>query len=197
MSEFSFSSRKYIHDFKNELDSIIVEVQPPNNMAVLSDDRLTREPYRDWLRRNAIEQLYNNPTSILDFFGESSTPAPDIFAWYCIIYYSFKFLWSSSSCFSDNQPTQWGKALQTFLYILVMEYGVDEKYITKQSAESFYLALVTPSLFSTISKIDKHPISTYSNRKSVDQKETVAGCGCLVIIVVIIFFIVFFFDKSY
>lgn len=107
MGEFSFSDHKYIREFEDALNSISVEVRPASNMAVLSDDFATRKPYWTWLRHKAIGQLKGNPHLIMEFFGLRDIPAPDIFAWYCTIYHSFQFLWSSSSCFSDNKPTQW------------------------------------------------------------------------------------------
>ena len=104
MGEFSFSDHKYIREFEDALNSISVDVRPASNMAVLSDDFATRKPYWTWLRHKAIGQLKGNPHLIMEFFGLKDIPAPDIFAWYCTIYHSFQFLWSSSSCFSYSNP---------------------------------------------------------------------------------------------
>ena len=197
MGEFSFSDHKYIREFEDALNSISAEVRPASNMAVLSDDFATRKPYWTWLRHKAIGQLKGNPHLIMEFFGLKDIPAPDIFAWYCTIYHSFQFLWSSSSCFSDNKPTQWGITILNFLHTLTIDYGVDEKFISKKSALSLYTALVSPDLFSSIPNIDKNSPSSYSQRKAAGTNETIMGCGCLTAILVLIFVIVFFFDKSY
>lgn len=198
MGEFSFSDYRYIRKFEDALNSISVEVRPASNMAILSDDFPTRKPYWTWLKSKAIKQLRDNPRLVTEFFGLNSVPAPDICSWYYSIYYSFQFLWSSSSCFSgDGKPTQWGRALISFLHTLVVDYGVDEKFISKKSALDLYTALITPDLFSSIPSIDKSSPSTYSQRKSEDTNETIMGCGCLIVILAIIFIIVFFFDQSY
>lgn len=192
MNSFSFSDHRYLQQFKETLDSISIEVRPPNNMSVLSNDALVRKPYWVWLRQTCIDHLESSPQLITNFFGLKDVPAPDIFAWYCVVFCSFQFLWTSSSCFNHNIPTQWGIALQNFLSQLILDYGVDEKFITKKSAKALYTALVTPELFDSISEIDKHTSTTYSERVSKGHRETAQGCGCLLVLLAIFLLIAFF-----
>ncbi len=190
---FSFTDRSYIRAFKNSLDSISVEVSPPNNMAVSSDYYLTRQPYWKWLKRAAIDQLEKNPDQILNFWGLKSTPAPDVFAWYCCIFLSYRLLNGSSSCHYDGGLTQWGKYLKSFLDNLI-SYGVDERFIKKQSAIEILYALYNSGAIQNIPLIDKQVPSSYSNRQASSKKETFIGCGCLTILLIV--FLIFVFLVS-
>lgn len=194
MGKFSFSERSYSRGFKKALDDISVEVRPPNFMAVLSDQSATRKPYWVWLKRSANNQLKNDPGSIVAFFGLKSTPAPDVFAWYCCVFHSYRFLVESSSCHCDGgEVSQWGKYIQTFLSDLI-SYGIDERFIMRQSAIELLAALLHPELSQNILLINKHVPSSYSSRKSSSKKETALGCGILSIFLLIFLFISFTSD---
>lgn len=191
MGKFSFSDRSYVRGFENALDDISVEVRPPNFMAVLSDQTLTRKPYWVWLKRSAIDQLKNAPDAIITFFGLKSVPAPDVFAWYCCIFRSYCLLMGSSSCHcSGGEVSQWGNYIQTFLADL-MSYGIGERFITQQSANEFLVALSRPELSAAIPLIDKHTPSSYASRKSSSKKDTALGCGILSFLLLVFLLIVF------
>lgn len=194
MGKFSFSDRSYIRGFENALDDISVEVRPPNFMAVLSDQTLTRKPYWVWLKRSANNQLKNDPGSIVAFFDLKSTPAPDVFAWYCCLFHSYRFLAGSSSCYCDDGSlSQWGEYIQSFLSGLI-SYGIDERFIEKQPAIELLAALLHPELSQNILLVDKHVPSSYSNRKKSSHNETALGCGILSIFLLIFLFVSFTSD---
>lgn len=191
MDKFSFSARPYSRGFEKALDDISIEVRPPNFVAVLSDYYLTRKPYWTWLKRASTDQLENDPELIINFFGLTSTPAPDVFAWYCCLFHSYRFLAGSSSCHCDDGSlSQWGEYIQSFLSGLI-SYGIDERFIEKQPAIELLAALLHPELSQNILLVDKHVPSSYSNRKKSSHNETALGCGILSFLLLIFFLIVF------
>lgn len=173
--DFSFSNHAYIHGFKVALRHISSSVTPPRFMAVLSDYYLTRKPYWTWLKRAISEQFNNDPYIVLNFFGLTAIPAPDVFAWYCCLFHSHSFLIGSSSCHYNDALTQWGHYLQNFLSNLI-SYGVEKRFIEKQSASSLLFALLNSEYADSIPLISKHVPSSYGNRVLKSHKETAIRC---------------------
>lgn len=186
--DFSFSNYSYAHGFKNALGRISSAVRPPNFMAVLSDYYLTRKPYWTWLKRASMDQLVNDPELIINFFGLKSTPAPDIFAWYCCLFHSYRFLVNSSSCHcNDGSLSQWGEYIQNFLSGLI-SYGIDERFIEKQPAIELLAAFLYPESSQNINLINKHVPSSYGNRILNTRKQTACGlCFGLVLAALLLF----------
>ena len=191
MNKFSFNDCKYLHHFKKHLSEFSISVSAPSNLAVLSDEFLTRKPYWVWLQRVATEQLQTDPQFILDFFGFDHVPAPDVFAWYCCIYHSYLFLSGSSSCHIDGGGlSYWGTQLQSILFNL-FDYGVEERFITKSSAIALCQALLHPESAPSIPLIEKPVPSTYKSRHTASQRETAIGCGFLFFVLLLFLYIVY------
>ena len=175
-----FQSSKYIHKFKSTLDDMSLYCNIPLGV-IRSSESITRKPFWPWIRTKALEQLTENPLEVVNFFGlELSTP-PDVFAWYHVLYLLFLLF--------PSNPSMITGAISS-----AIEYGTDEKFITRTSAKLIYSALTNPNSPVIISQVDKTVPSTSNERDSATARATAQGCGCLSVLLVIYLLIAFFGD---